>query len=165
MSPASSGTSLVAQTVTRLPTVRETWVWSLGQEDPLEKEMATHSRTLAWKIPWTEKRSRLQSMGSQRVGHDWVTSFHFLSTVPPAKSWSSYCWYGHFSLFSWCADLELYIPLSCFCSNNHNQSILLTAQLSVILLLLEGIQTLVKFLRSLRVMDSLYFKNFFFTIL
>ena len=60
----------MAQKVKRLPTVRETWVPSLGQEDPLEKEMATHSSTVAWKIPWTEERSRLQSMGSQRVGHD-----------------------------------------------------------------------------------------------
>ena len=63
-------TSLVAQMVKHLPAVWETWVQSLGQEDPLEKEMATHSSTLAWKIPWTEERSRLQSMGSQRVGHD-----------------------------------------------------------------------------------------------
>ena len=52
------------------PTMQETWVLSLGQEDPLEKEMATHSSTLAWKTPWTEKLGRLQSMGSQRVGHD-----------------------------------------------------------------------------------------------
>ena len=49
------------------PTMRETWVQSLGQEDPLEKEMAIHSSTLAWKIPWMEKIGRLQSMGSQRV--------------------------------------------------------------------------------------------------
>ena len=56
--------------IKRLPTVRETWVRSLGQEDPLEKEMATHSSTLAWKIPWTEERSRLHSMGSQRVRHN-----------------------------------------------------------------------------------------------
>ena len=49
-----------------------------GQEDPLEKEMATHSNTLAWKIPWTEKPGRLQSMGSQRVGQDWRTSLHFI---------------------------------------------------------------------------------------
>ena len=62
-------TSLVAQMVKLLPTVRETWVRSLGQEDPLEKEMAAHSSTLAWKIPWMEE-CRLQSMGSQRVGHD-----------------------------------------------------------------------------------------------
>ena len=49
-------------------------VWSLGREDPLEKEMAIHSSTIAWKIPWTEEPGRLQSMGSQRVGHDWATS-------------------------------------------------------------------------------------------
>ena len=66
----TTGTSLVAQMVKRLPTVRETWVRSLDQEDPLEKEKAAHSSTLAWKIPWTEEHSRLQSMGSQRVGHD-----------------------------------------------------------------------------------------------
>ena len=59
----------MAQTVKRLPTMWETWVQSLGQEDLLEKAMATHSSTLAWKIPWTEEPGRLQSMGSQRVGH------------------------------------------------------------------------------------------------
>ena len=62
--------SLVAQMVKRLPAMRETQGQSLGQEDPLEKEMATHSSTLAWKIPWTEEPGRLQSMGLQRVGHD-----------------------------------------------------------------------------------------------
>ena len=62
--------SLVAQTVKCLPTMGETWVQSLGQEDPLEKEMATHSSTLAWKIPWTDEHGRLQSMGLQRVRHD-----------------------------------------------------------------------------------------------
>ena len=56
--------------VKRLPTMQETRVQSLGQEDPLEKEMATHPSILAWKIPWTEKHGRLQSMGSQRVRHD-----------------------------------------------------------------------------------------------
>ena len=60
----------MAQTVRCLTAVKETWVQSLGQEDPLEKEMETHSSTLAWKIPWTEEPGRLQSMGSQRVGHD-----------------------------------------------------------------------------------------------
>ena len=60
--------------VKRLPAKQETWVRSLDQEDPLEKEMATHSSTLAWKIPWTEKPSRLQSMGSQKVGRNWATS-------------------------------------------------------------------------------------------
>ena len=60
----------MAQTVKRLSTMRETRLRSLGQEDPLEKEMAIHSSTIAWKIPWTEELGRLQSMGSQRVGHD-----------------------------------------------------------------------------------------------
>ena len=55
--------------VKRLPAMRETWVRSLGQEDPLEKETVTRSSTLAWEIPWTEEPCRLQSMGSQRVGH------------------------------------------------------------------------------------------------
>ena len=55
----------MAQMVKRLPAMRKTWVQSLGQEDSLEKEMATHSSTLVWKIPWTEKPGRLQSMGSQ----------------------------------------------------------------------------------------------------
>ena len=62
--------SLVAQKVKCLPAMWETWVQSLGWEDPLEKEMATYSSTLAWKIPWMEKSGRLQSTGSQRVGHD-----------------------------------------------------------------------------------------------
>ena len=53
-----------------LPAMQETWAQSLGWEDPLEKEMATHSSTLAWKIPWMEETGRLQSMGLQRVGHD-----------------------------------------------------------------------------------------------
>ena len=63
-------TSLVAKMVKRLPTMRETWVQSLGQEVPLEKAMAPHSSILAWKIPWTEEPGRLQAMGLQRVGHD-----------------------------------------------------------------------------------------------
>jgi len=63
-------TSLVAQTVKRLPTMRETWVQSLGREGFLEKKMATQSSILPWKIPWMEEPGRLQSMGSQRVRHD-----------------------------------------------------------------------------------------------
>ena len=62
--------SLVAQRVKHLPAMRETRVRFLGREDPLEKAMAIHSSTLAWKIPWTEEPDRLQSMGLQRVGHD-----------------------------------------------------------------------------------------------
>ena len=64
---------MAAQTVKDLPAVQETQIRSLGQEDPLEKEIATHSSILAWEIPWTEKPGRVQSMGSQRVGHDLVT--------------------------------------------------------------------------------------------
>ena len=64
-----------------LPTMQETWIQSLGREDPLEKEMATHSSTLAWKIPWMEEPKRLQSMGSQRVGHDRATSLSLSITI------------------------------------------------------------------------------------
>ena len=67
----------MAQTVKRLPAMQESRVWYLGWEDPLEREKAPHSSILAWKIPWTTEPGRLPSMGSQRVGHDWVTSLHF----------------------------------------------------------------------------------------
>ena len=73
----TQGTSLVTQTVKNLPAMQETqetWVQSLGWEDPLEKEMGAHSSILAWKIPWTEEPCRLQSLGSQRVRHDWATN-------------------------------------------------------------------------------------------
>ena len=62
--------SLVAQMVKNLPAMQETWVQSLGQEDPLEKEMTTHFSILAWRIPWAEEPGGLQSIGLQRVGHD-----------------------------------------------------------------------------------------------
>ena len=68
-SKGSSGGSMVKN----LPAIQESWVWSLGQEDSLEKEMATHSSIFPWKIPWTEEPGGLQSMGSQGVGHDWAT--------------------------------------------------------------------------------------------
>ena len=74
--------SLVAQTVKNLPAMWEIWVWSLGWEDPLEEGMATHSSTLARRIPWTEVPGRLQSLASQRVGHDWAikhTSVHWVT--------------------------------------------------------------------------------------
>ena len=77
--------SLVAQTVKHLPAMWETWVQSLGWEDPLKKEMATHSNTLAWKILWMEEPGRLQSIGSQRVGHDWEISplsLYIMSGLP-----------------------------------------------------------------------------------
>ena len=67
----------MAQMVKHLPTMWETWAASLGWEDPLEKEMAMHSSTLAWKIPWTEEPGRLQPMGLQRVRHDRANSLSF----------------------------------------------------------------------------------------
>ena len=66
--------SLTAQMVKNLPAMQETWIWSLGWEDPLEKGMATHSSILAWRIPRTEEPGGLQLMGSQRVSQDWVTN-------------------------------------------------------------------------------------------
>ena len=84
--------SLVAWTVKCLPTMQETQVRSLGQENPLEKEMATHSSIHAWKIPWTEEPGRLQSTGSQRVGHDWATSLRFTSRHVPT-SFLSQLWF------------------------------------------------------------------------
>ena len=68
-----SGASLVARRLKSLPGMWETWVRFLGQEDPLEKEMATHSSILSWRIPWMEEPGGLQSTGSQRVRHDWAT--------------------------------------------------------------------------------------------
>ena len=65
-----SWASLLAQMVRKLPAMQKTQVQSLGREDPMEKGMVTHSSILAWRIPWTEEPSRLQSMGSQRIGHD-----------------------------------------------------------------------------------------------
>ena len=64
----------MAQMVNNLPAMQETWIWFLGQEDPLEKGMTTHSSLLAWEIPWTEQPGGLQSMGSQRVRHNWATN-------------------------------------------------------------------------------------------
>ena len=78
---------VVAQRVKRLPAMQETWVRSLGQEDPLEKEMATHSSTFAWKIPWMEKPGTLQSMRLQRVRHDWVTSLSLFLSFSPVAYW------------------------------------------------------------------------------
>ena len=85
---ALNNEDLVAQTVKRLSTMWETRVWSLGREDPLEKEMAIHSSTIAWKIPWTGEPGGLQSMGSQRVRHDWATSLtHSLALNKRYNQW------------------------------------------------------------------------------
>ena len=72
------GASLVSQLVKNLPAMQEAQIGSLGWEDPLEKEVATHSSTFAWRIPWTEELDRLESMGWQRVGHDcaWLSLSH-----------------------------------------------------------------------------------------
>ena len=69
----------MAQIVKNVTEMWETQVWSLGQEDPLGKGMATHSSILDWRIPWTEEPGGLQSMGPQRVGHDWATNTPILS--------------------------------------------------------------------------------------
>ena len=77
----NSKASLVAQKVKILPAMQGTYIQSLGREDPLQKEMATHSSVPAWRIPWTKEPGMLQSMRSQRVGHDWGTITHSFSSV------------------------------------------------------------------------------------
>ena len=95
--------------VKNLPVMRETWVRSLGQEDPLEKGKAVHSSILAWRIPWTEELVRLQSVGSQRVRHDWATNplllwlrcstsssdCCFLTCIPVSQEAGKVVWYSH----------------------------------------------------------------------
>ena len=78
----------MVQTVKNLPAMQESQVWSLGWEDPLEEEMAIHSSILAWRILWTEEPGRLQSMGLQRVRHDWMANTH--TTVRPSHSTPTY---------------------------------------------------------------------------
>ena len=78
--------SLVAQMVKNLPAMQETQVWSLGPEDSLEKGMATHSSILAWRILWTEEPGGLQSMWSQRVGHDWATNTQHNTNIITVQS-------------------------------------------------------------------------------
>ena len=90
--------SLVAQRLKRLPAMQETWVGSLGQEDPLEKEMATHCSILAWRIPWVEEPDGLQSMGSQRDGHDWATSLSLSMCLPTSTVYCGVYWWNIVSL-------------------------------------------------------------------
>ena len=109
--------SLIAQLVNYLPAMQDTRVWFLGQEDPLEKEMATHSGILAWRIPWTEEPGGLQSMGLQRVGHNWVTNtFQYsvmtfcisvvLAVISTLSFFILFIWFSFF--FSWWAWLKVY---------------------------------------------------------
>ena len=110
-------TSLVAQTVKHLPTMRETWVQSLGPEDLLENEMATHFDIRAWKIPWMEEPGGLQFMGSQRVGHNWATSLSQLTAMLgrlPSSEWQMTSLHGRlcFLLQSYPSTLDLSTPFN-----------------------------------------------------
>ena len=84
------GASLVAQKVKNLPAMRKTQVRSLGREDPLEKRMATHSSILAWRTLWTKEPGGLQSVGSQRVRHDWAANTFTLFTFKAKVTWVSF---------------------------------------------------------------------------
>ena len=112
-------TSLVAQMVKNLPAMEEIWVWSISQEDTVEEEMATHSSTLAWKIPWTEESVQLQSMGSKRVGHDWVINIfaftiysesqsNILIELAPQKTYPKSNLYPCKAIHEFCLWLEIY---------------------------------------------------------
>ena len=105
----------LAQTVKPLSTMWETRVRSLGREDPLEKEMAIHSNTIAWKIPQTEEPGRQQSTGLQRIGHDWATSLHFNT---PSKDF----FFGIDDIFS------IFISLKTTKHKRHRQFPIKTAQ-------------------------------------
>ena len=106
------GVSLVAQTVKCLPVTRETQVRYLGWEDPLEKEMATHSSIPAWRILWIEEPGRLQFTGSQRVRHDFASSLHILSGMIVimwvARLWMDLIFFP-FLCFSFLFFLYLYL--------------------------------------------------------
>ena len=107
-----SWTELIAQIVKNLPAVQETQVQSLGQEDPLEQGIATHSCILAWRIPWTEEPGGLQSMGSQRVRHDWPHTHVFCCVHLSAKATvENTCW----RKFSWrwkTLPVKAFLPFS-----------------------------------------------------
>ena len=88
--------SLVAQMVKNLPAMREIWIQSLGWKDPLKKEMATHSSILSWRILWTEEPGGLQSMGSQRVRHNWVTGISSIALCNvPFYPWQYSLFWSH----------------------------------------------------------------------
>ena len=112
--------SLAAQAVRNLPAMRETQVWSLGWENPLEKGMALHSSTPAWRIPWTEKPGGLQSMGSQRVRHDWATSIslHFIYGIYIYICWPcKQCCSEHWDAYS--SQITVFISLDTYPEDVH----------------------------------------------
>ena len=98
--------SLVAQMVKNPPVMQETWVQSLGQEDPPEKWMATHSSIMAWRIPWTEEPGELQFMGLQRVRHDWTTNKHTQMSI--------YTFFPK-NLCEWKFELEIFLKNTSYC--------------------------------------------------
>ena len=102
----------LAQMVKRLPAIWETWIWSLGQEDPLEEETTTHSNTLAWRIPWTEESGGLQFVGLQRVS-EWASNFHYYRLYIQWNAWEIFKW--KFLLFKLCACVCV-----CVCSVESN---------------------------------------------
>ena len=97
---------LLAQTVKNLPAMRETRVWSLGQEDPLEKGMATHSNILAWRISWTEEPGGLQFVGLQRVGHDWAARSHTHTHTHSLTDSYDYYWHHCHPCYSQLRNLQ-----------------------------------------------------------
>ena len=116
----------MAQMVKNLPAMRETWVRSLGQEDPLEKEMATHSSILAWRVPWTEEPGWLPTVGSQRVEHNWVTNtltFILIWTwIYILASLSNSVPLSHFSIFPLFA--HIFLHLLCEKADSHHLSLI-----------------------------------------
>ena len=136
--------SLVAQMVKNSPAMQETWIQSLGWEDPLEKGIANHSIILAWRIPWTEEPDQLQSIVSQRVGDDWATNTHnFRQSFPQRTTKKSvnllstlfHCWIPKWtrgpidslaSLLSWLFmdHLEFaFKPFASYCSNSFQSNL------------------------------------------
>ena len=98
--------------------MRVTWVWSLAWDDPLEKEMVTHSSTLAWRIPWMEEPGRLQSMGSQRIRHNSATSLHFFKEIQCQMNWHTF--FKNFNEHFWFS----YTFPSSYASTSHTYFIL-----------------------------------------
>ena len=153
--------------IRNLPALHETRVWSQGWEEPLEKRMANHSSILAWRIPWTEEPGGLQSMGSQRVGHNWVTNTHTHTRTHITEelemqylAWESAwgCWeYGLWtSLYSPCSISPVAYPFCTTvfpCGWKNQPQISNSAVLDV-----TQITKLLKYSKLLPIISSYYFK-------